>query len=143
MLLGDDCWAPSTVCSNFPGGSVVKNPPDNTEDTGSSPVSGTCPGGGDGNPLQYSCPKNFHGQTSLASYYPWSHKELDTIEHTHVCTHTHTHTRRAAPKDRNTSHLSGTLRAKHRAVTASHVLTSFILTNNPVRKVQLSPFFFF
>ena len=58
MLLGDDCWAPSTVCSNFPGGSVVKNPPDNTEDTGSSPVSGTCPGGGDGNPLQYSCPKN-------------------------------------------------------------------------------------
>ena len=28
-------------------------------------------------------------------------------------------------------------------LTALHVLTPFILTNNPVRKVQLLPFFFF
>ena len=42
----------------FPGGSVVKNPPANAgdeEDVGSIPGSGRCPGGGNGNPLQYSC----------------------------------------------------------------------------------------
>ena len=42
----------------FPGGSVVKNPPANAEDavdTGSTPGSGTSPGGGNGNPLWYSC----------------------------------------------------------------------------------------
>ena len=41
----------------FPGGSVVKNPPANTEDTrdvGSIPGSGRSPGGDDGNSLQYS-----------------------------------------------------------------------------------------
>ena len=44
-----------------PGGSVVKNPPANSEadgDTGSIPGSGRSPGGGNGNPLQYSCLKN-------------------------------------------------------------------------------------
>ena len=37
---------------------VVKNPPANSGDvraTGSIPGSGRSPGGGDGNPLQYSC----------------------------------------------------------------------------------------
>ena len=42
----------------FPGGSVVKNPPANAGDAGSIPVSGRSPGGGNGNPLQYSCPGN-------------------------------------------------------------------------------------
>ena len=43
---------------------VVKNPPDNAgdlrdTDTGWTPGSGRCPGGGGhGNPLQYSCLKN-------------------------------------------------------------------------------------
>ena len=46
------------VYMGFPDGSVVKNPPDNAEDTGSIPVLGTSPGGGDGNSLQYSCLKN-------------------------------------------------------------------------------------
>ena len=31
------------------------------------------PGGGHGNPLQYSCLES-HGQRSLAGYSPWSHK---------------------------------------------------------------------
>ena len=35
------------------------------------------PGGGHGNPLQYSCLENPHGQRSLAGYSPWGHKELD------------------------------------------------------------------
>ena len=42
----------------FPGGSVVKNPPGDARDTGSIPGSGSSPGGGNGNPLQYSCLKN-------------------------------------------------------------------------------------
>ena len=40
---------------------VVKNLPDNagdTEDPGSVPESGRSPGGGHGNPLQYSCLEN-------------------------------------------------------------------------------------
>ena len=46
------------VLMGFPGGSVVKNPPANaggTGDTGSIPGSGRSPGGGNGNPVQYSC----------------------------------------------------------------------------------------
>ena len=42
----------------FPGGSVVKNSPANAgeaRDAGSIPRSGRSPGGGNGNPLQYSC----------------------------------------------------------------------------------------
>ena len=40
---------------------VVKNPPANAgdiRDMGSIPGSGTSPGEGNGNPLQYSCPEN-------------------------------------------------------------------------------------
>ena len=43
----------------FPGGSVVKHPPASAEDirdVGSIPGSGRSPGGGNGNPLQYSIP---------------------------------------------------------------------------------------
>jgi len=42
----------------FPGDSVVKNPPANAGDAGSIPGSGRSPGGGNGNPLQYSCLEN-------------------------------------------------------------------------------------
>ena len=33
--------------------------------------------GGHGNPLQYSCLENPHGQRSLMGYSPWGCKELD------------------------------------------------------------------
>ena len=49
----------------FPGGAMVKNPPDDAgdaRDTGSNSGSGRSPGGGNGNPLQYSCLKMPHGQ---------------------------------------------------------------------------------
>ena len=36
-------------------GSAVKNLPANAGDVGSNPVLGRSPGGGDGNPLHYSC----------------------------------------------------------------------------------------
>ena len=42
----------------FPGGSVVKNPPANEGDSGdmdSIPGSGRCPGERNSNPFQYSC----------------------------------------------------------------------------------------
>ena len=48
-------------CLGFPGGSVVKNPPANAGDAGDSVSisgSGRSPGGGNGNPLQYSCLEN-------------------------------------------------------------------------------------
>ena len=37
---------------------VVKNPPANAGDAGSIPVLGRFPGGGHGNPFQYSCLEN-------------------------------------------------------------------------------------
>ena len=45
----------------FPGGLVVKNPPDSSgdaRDSGSIPGSGRFPGEGNDNPLQYSCLEN-------------------------------------------------------------------------------------
>ena len=45
----------------FPGGASVKNPPGNAADIrdwGLSHGSGRSPGGGHGNPLQYSCLEN-------------------------------------------------------------------------------------
>ena len=45
---------------SFLAGSVVKNLLANAEaagDVGSVPELGRCPGGGNGNPLQYSCPE--------------------------------------------------------------------------------------
>ena len=42
----------------FPGGSVVKNLPANAGDMGSIPGLGRSLGGGNGNPLQYSCLEN-------------------------------------------------------------------------------------
>ena len=47
------------ICEgDFPGGSVVNNPPANTGDAGLTPGSGRSPGEGNGNPLQNSCLEN-------------------------------------------------------------------------------------
>ena len=43
----------------------------NVGDLGSIPGLGRFPGGWHGNPLQYSCLENPHGQRSLAGYSPW------------------------------------------------------------------------
>ena len=50
----------------FPGGSDSKESTCSVGDLGSTPGLGRSPGGGHGNPLQYSCLKNPHGQRSLA-----------------------------------------------------------------------------
>ena len=68
---------------------MVKNPPANagdTGDTGSTPGSGRSPGGGHGNPLEYSSLES-HGQRSLVGYTQQGQKESDTTE---VTWHTHT-----------------------------------------------------
>ena len=66
---------------------VLKNLSVNTGDVASIPGLGRFPGEGNGNPLQYSCLENPHGQRNLAGYSAWAHKDLDTIEpltHTHI-----------------------------------------------------------
>ena len=71
-----------TTCAqqSFPGGSDRKESACNVKDLGSIPGLGGPPGGGNSNPLQYSCLENPRGQRSLAGYSPWGHKESDTTE---------------------------------------------------------------
>ena len=59
---------------------VVENLPANAgdlRDTGSVTGLGRFPGGGHGNPLQYSCLEIPHGQRSLVGYSPWGCEESD------------------------------------------------------------------
>ena len=64
----------------FPGDSDGKESACNAGDLGSIPGLGGSPGGGNDNPLQYSCLENPHGWRSLAGYSSWAHKELDMTE---------------------------------------------------------------
>ena len=60
MVFAQRLWAGKSYVG-FPGGAVVKNPPasaGDTRDPDSIPASGRSPGGGHGNPLQYSCLEN-------------------------------------------------------------------------------------
>jgi len=68
---------------------VVKKQPDNEKDitdAGSVPGSGRSPGGGHGNPLQYSCLEN---PMDRGDWWATVHsKQLDTTEVTYpACTH--------------------------------------------------------
>ena len=65
---------------DFPDSSAGKESACNAGDLGSIPGLRRAPGGGHGNPLQYSCLENPHGQRTLAGYSPWGCKELDTTE---------------------------------------------------------------
>ena len=51
------------------------------------PQLGRSPGEGNGNPVQYSYLRT-PWQRSLLAYSPWSRKESDTTERTHMHTHT-------------------------------------------------------
>ena len=72
----------------FLDGSIVENLPANAgdeADAGSIPEWGRSPGKGNGNPLQYACPRN-PIQRSLVDYSPWSYKRAGhdlATEHTH------------------------------------------------------------
>ena len=52
---------------DFPGGLVVKNSPTNAGDVGLIPGLGRYPGGGNGNPLQYSCLGNAIDRGAMGS----------------------------------------------------------------------------
>ena len=63
-----------------PGGSVVKNLPDNAGDTGDLSLihgSARSPEAGNGKPLQVFLLGESYGQKSLVGYSPWGHKESD------------------------------------------------------------------
>ena len=71
---------PTPVFLGFPGASDGKESTCNAGHLGLIPGLGRSPGGGYGNPLQYSCLENPDRQTSLAGYSLWNLKELDTTE---------------------------------------------------------------
>ena len=77
---GSGIGYPTSVFLGFPSGSEGKESACNAEDLGSVSGLGKSPGGRQGNPLQYSCPENPHGQRNLAGYSPWGHEELDMTE---------------------------------------------------------------
>ena len=61
--------------SGFSGSPDSKESACNEGDLSSIPGLGRSPGGGHGNPLQYSCLEVPHGQRSLAGYSPYGRKE--------------------------------------------------------------------
>ena len=62
----------------FPHSSIGKESACNAGDLGLTPGLGRSPGGGNGNPFQYSCLENpSHGQRILAGYNLWGPQELD------------------------------------------------------------------
>ena len=63
---------------DFPGGSLVKNPPANAEYVGSISGSGRSPGEGNGNLHQYSCLGNPMVKRSLVGRKPWGRKESES-----------------------------------------------------------------
>ena len=65
----------------IPGGSEGKESTCNAGDLGLIPWLGRFPEGEHGNPLQYSCLENPHGQRSLAAYSPWGRKESNLTKH--------------------------------------------------------------
>ena len=80
------------LCTGFPGGPVVKDPPASAGDARDTSLILALE-----DPLEKEMaaspvflPGKSHGLRSLAGYSPWGHKESDTTEYTH--THTHTHT---------------------------------------------------
>ena len=87
MILWRREWLPIPVFLSFLGGSDNKKSTCNVGDLGLIPGLGRSPVGVYGNPLQYSCLENPHGQRNMAGYSPWDRKESDTTEQ--LSTHTH------------------------------------------------------
>ena len=68
----------------FPGPTVVKNPPANAKDTGSSLGSGRSTGGGNGNLLHYSCLENSMDRGAWWAAIHGGHKN---VGHDWACVH--------------------------------------------------------
>ena len=67
---------PTPVFLGFPAGSDGKESVCKPRDLGLIPWLGRSPGGGHGNPFQYSCLENPHGQWNLVGYRSWGHKRV-------------------------------------------------------------------
>ena len=70
----------SKICLGASLVAVSKVSACNAEDLGSIPGLGKSPGGEHGNPFQYSCGENPHGQGSLVGCSPGGCKESDMTE---------------------------------------------------------------
>ena len=69
----------------FPGGSDGKESIYNAGDLGSIPGWGKFPGEAHGNPFQYSCLENPHGQRSLAAYvHKVAKNQTQLKQHMHI-----------------------------------------------------------
>ena len=73
-------FAYCNIVLGFPVSSPSKEFACNVGDLGSIPWLGRSPGGGHGNPLQYSCLENLHELRSLEGYSPKGRKELHMTE---------------------------------------------------------------
>ena len=67
-------------CLGYPGGSDSKESKSNAGDLGSIPGLGRSPGGGHGNPLQYSCLEKPMDRGAWQVTVHGNHKESDTTE---------------------------------------------------------------
>ena len=85
----EDNRVPIPAFLDFPGISGGKESACNVGDPCLIPGLGRSPGGGHGNPLQYSCLENPHEQRSLAGYSPWGCKESNMIELLSIAQHIH------------------------------------------------------
>ena len=76
----------------FPGCSVIKNLPANTQDSDSIPGSGRCPGEGYGNLLKYSSLGNYRDRVALRATVHGVAKSQAKHRCTHkICIHIHTY----------------------------------------------------
>ena len=83
------------VGRGFPGGTRGKEPPANAgdiRDTNLIPGSGRSPGGGHGNPPQYSCLENPMDRGACWATVHRVTQSWTRLKHTHTHTHTHRHT---------------------------------------------------
>ena len=69
----------------LPSGSVVKNPPANAGETGDV---GLMPGGGNSNPLQYSCVENLMDSGAWRATVHGVQRVGNDLGHTHIYIHT-------------------------------------------------------
>ena len=77
-------WATPHIYLGFPGDSDSKESVCNAGDLGLIPGLVRSPGGGHGNPCQYPCLENPHGQRCLAGYSPWG---LQRVRHSWTTKH--------------------------------------------------------
>ena len=68
--------------TGFPGGASGKESGEDVRDSGSIPGLGSSPGGGRGNPFQYSCLESPMDRRSLAGCSPRGGKASDMAEST-------------------------------------------------------------